>query len=267
MKLTKAVAFFWLLGVIPFSPFLTIVHAAPGIVYRVDARAPDDIFKNGFRGWGSNDDVLAHVSGKSTQVGSRDSAFIATTEDMGEAIRFLTFFLSHNTNKQYWLYRIYPGENFYSTNISLQHVALNPQSYSNNAVRAATVLYKTFSVQKEWLAKLTIPSATVIDAAGYRWDEQTNSIKPAGTRTHPSTRPAKPAQDKPYVFHPSEIDLYAYIMTDRCNVITDDFCPAGDEPLRGPQAKPSCEGLPVESSNYIPMTCSALSPVALWLLD
>jgi pertussis toxin subunit 1 len=267
MKFTPSTAICTSLALLALSFLTPPASAAPEIVYRVDARSPDEIFKHGFRAWGTNDDVLAHVSGKSTNIGSRDSAFIATTEDMGEALRFLNFFLSRNTKNHYWLYRIYTAENFWSTNQTLLHLTQNPQHYSENSVRAAEILYATFSAQKEWLAKLVIPAGTIIDAAGYQWNDHTNSIKPTAFRTHESIKPTARASDEAYIFTPNNVHEYTYIKAGKCNVISEDFCPANDELGRDLKSPHECQGLPIESSSHKPLACPALSVLGLFPLN
>ncbi|ANN66561.1 hypothetical protein [Bordetella bronchialis] len=237
----------------------TPAAAAPEIVYRVDARAPTEIFANGFRPWGDNDDVLAHVAGKTTAIGSRSSAFVATTEDMNQALRFLNFFSSANQGSTYWLYRIYTDDSFYSTNVTLESIYKTPPRYRNYddaVVTAARTLYATFQVQKEWLAKGGIASNLIIDAASYQWDGSTNEIKPAGARTNGNaSKPASPATDQAYDFTPQEIATYSYIKQSSCNVITDDFCPAHDErKIRA--AGSTCLGQPMDQSRYAtPRSC------------
>jgi hypothetical protein len=226
------------------------VYAAPAIVYRVDARAPDEIFMKGFKSWGSNDDVLAHVAGITTAIGSRDSAFVATTEDMAEAIRFLNHFVSANPGAAYWLYRIYADNRFYSTNSALQYIMESRAHYDAAVVTAARTLYKTFHVQKEWLGKDNIAPSLIIDGAGYQWDRGTNQIKPVGLRTNTNSRkPDTVANDSPYHFTPQDIATYAYIKPPGCNVISDDFCPDYDE-FKTRANGSTCMGLPIGRIAY-----------------
>lgn len=52
-----------------------------GTVFRVDTRPPDEIFRDGFRSWGDDDNVRDHSSGASCYNHRRESAFVAVTTD------------------------------------------------------------------------------------------------------------------------------------------------------------------------------------------
>ncbi|MEE8658662.1 hypothetical protein CGLAMM_02030 [Acetobacteraceae bacterium EV16G] len=52
-----------------------------GTVFRVDTRPPDEIFRDGFRSWGDDDNVRDHSTGASCYNHRRESAFVAVTTD------------------------------------------------------------------------------------------------------------------------------------------------------------------------------------------
>jgi pertussis toxin subunit 1 len=174
---------------------------APRVVMRVDSRGPNEIFKNGFKAWGQNDNVLDHLSGQSIHV-TGDSAFIATTEDkLVTAIIFQTF-CSQNSSATKWGYSIYTDGNFYEANKTLESIIKNPDLHPNypaNKVETAKVLLEKTAKSQEWLAKSAIPPTSVIDAAQMKCKSQSKveiiQHKVNGSAKKPTSR----ANTEPYV--------------------------------------------------------------------
>ncbi|GIU28981.1 hypothetical protein L2719_02165 [Shewanella schlegeliana] len=99
------------IGIILFSFFLLFSDLSVGApfdvnrVYRFDSRPPEEIFKKGFKSWGDNMDLLAHISGDSCAGPreARDSGFISTgaNEDgVISAAEAKIEFLSQNMTKE-----------------------------------------------------------------------------------------------------------------------------------------------------------------------
>lgn len=133
-------------GIILFSfllPFSDLSVGAPfdvNRVYRFDSRPPEVIFKQGFKSWGDNMDLLAHISGDSCAGPreTRDSGFISTGADEDgviDAARAKIEFLSQNMTKEekkklkIYVYTIEPDSRFYPAVESLQYYALHNPTY------------------------------------------------------------------------------------------------------------------------------------------
>jgi len=133
-----------------FLSFLMLVSSfslvqASDIVYRFDSRSPDEIFRDGFRPWGDNLNLLAHLSGETctyANVGTsdRDSGFVSTTtseafalERAGNGARRL--------GAEFYVYQIQPDNNAYNTLQTLEHYDendLGPPIPPNTFLTAAT---------------------------------------------------------------------------------------------------------------------------------
>ena len=100
----------------------------PATVYRYDSRPPEDVFQNGFTAWGNNDNVLEHLTGRSCQVGSSNSAFVSTSSSR----RYTEVYLEHRMQEAVeaeragrgtghfigYIYEVRADNNFYNASSS-----------------------------------------------------------------------------------------------------------------------------------------------------
>ncbi|WP_409361047.1 hypothetical protein ACRPOS_006990 [Bartonella heixiaziensis] len=156
---------FSIIFLIILFPLFSSVHPTyadpPTVVYRLDGRAPTDIFFNGgFASWGGEHgvyDILFHVSGASVE--AQVSAYVSTTSSMDALYRMAHQQLVANPHINYWVYEITPGLNFYHIPSSLLVTALQ----ADNMIQANNVLslYNMFAWQEEWAAADLIPTESI----------------------------------------------------------------------------------------------------------
>lgn len=132
------------------------IYAAPSIVYRMDKREPADIFEEGFKSWGTNDNLLEHIEGISMGVtDGSGSAFVSTTSDRQYALDFAQAVRLQN----FYIYDIRPTDNFYSLNITFSHFAQTDPGYNQ-------ILYN-FESSNEYAAFNGISNSQIIRATRY----------------------------------------------------------------------------------------------------
>ena len=126
----------------------TAVLANPSkYVYRSDFRSPDEIFRNGFRPLGNNDDLKDHVTGASCNTGNRNTAFVATSTSEQFAINWGRDRTVVNPDERYiYVYRIRATGNFYDVYQSLL------QAYRNTGDTMYQALANHYQYQQEWVA-------------------------------------------------------------------------------------------------------------------
>lgn len=90
-------------------------------VYRADSRSPDLIFSQGFLAMGGNINFSSHIRGRSTYLGTRDSAFIATTPDEDRANDLATM-RAMVEERPYYVYRIRANYNIFNAVETLYHI-------------------------------------------------------------------------------------------------------------------------------------------------
>jgi hypothetical protein len=134
-------------------------EARPTVVYRVDTRAPAEIFAEGFSaGTGMNlvDHVLAANPPGDT------SAFVATTDDPIVASRIAMSYRRHRY--PVWIHEIRADGGLYGVCPSLRWIIDNVPDQSDRAAEALA----TWGYQSEWVAISHIPSENIRRA--YRVD-------------------------------------------------------------------------------------------------
>lgn len=238
------------LGLIICLFAINLAFSAPKIVYRIDSDSPDVIFKTGFKAWGDNDDVLHHVSGKSTGAGKTDSAFIATTSSQKAAEEILKTLSRNDPNNTYYVYVIHTDDRFYNLNNSLRHVFEGNCNCNDTIVTAARNLYRTYQSQEEWIAKAKIDASNIQEVRAYRWDSYSNDVRFLYDLNNDKyITPNSSANTVPYYFTPHPIGTYYYVKErDGCSAISDAFCP--DDPSLMKSSTKFCGGLPILSSPY-----------------
>lgn len=121
-------------------------------VYRFDTRNPAEIFSQGFPSWGSNPNLIEHVSGESIR--GRSSMYVSTTFDENAVVRMGQEFLPANPNVAYWIYTIRPSSNFYRVGESLVTEARAAQEEGRwREYQNYTELYRVFEWQREIAAR------------------------------------------------------------------------------------------------------------------
>lgn len=144
-------------------------YGAPRLVYRIDSRPPEIVFRDGFVAWGSNTDFFRHILGviqnPSLPYHLR-SVYVSTTDSPDSALRFFAarFSSRHHFNQPdnphiMYLYEIRADESFYSTmatgNRCLEIINQNRHSLSNDAATLAwaglRALFYDFAYQREWI--------------------------------------------------------------------------------------------------------------------
>ncbi|NLS53877.1 hypothetical protein [Hafnia alvei] len=131
-----------LLGALVASVMLiqsAAMAAPPKFVYRFDTRPPSDIFVNGFTSWGNNENVFAHIGGRSciqVEGSERDSAFIATSSDITWSTARALQLSMQSPDQPVYLYRIRADAGFYPGMESLDAYARdNPEARISPANR------------------------------------------------------------------------------------------------------------------------------------
>lgn len=138
--------------------------APPEVVYRIDERPPGEIFSQGFRPWGDNDYLLAHVTG--TSLGARPSSyFIATTRAQLVATRIAEARFRYNVElreRPLYLYTIRADDTFFSADRYMEHLESDPPEGENrrNIVEAR----RAYRYQQEWVAAGGIAPENIISA-------------------------------------------------------------------------------------------------------
>jgi hypothetical protein len=160
----------------------------PKFVYRVDTRNPDDIFANGFKSWGNNDDIVAHILGTSctreTELGgTHDSAFVATTTDQDIVRRAVAAYSTGlDPGDQVYVYEIRADNNFYSAQTSM--ALLRSQTFMTDRPQVPAQASVLGNGQSEWLAYQAVPgnqiSSVSIHRVGASW--QTTDVSNRGYR-------------------------------------------------------------------------------------
>ena len=155
----------------------------PSIVYRADTRSPDDIFQNGMRSLGNNDDLSSHLRGETCKYGTeRPSAFISTTADRNEAQKHINKFLKAKGNEKVdkmHIYEITPSENFFSTKHSMLHMLDKKKSQDPEAqgIRESEDLISAQEQIKEWVAKDSISNTQIKSSMTYKRPEPGRRIQ------------------------------------------------------------------------------------------
>jgi len=138
-------------------------------VYRADSREPKDVFVNGFRAWGTNTNFNDHIYGRSGRNGSRDSAFIPTTVNLGAAEGFAADLLRISPTQTSYVYNIRATENFYYATETINDI------YSAFRVRVSQGLSQTLAREQEYSA-LAYITAEQIESVSIHQRQRDGSI-------------------------------------------------------------------------------------------
>ncbi|MCM6778460.1 hypothetical protein NDR87_33740 [Nocardia sp. CDC159] len=164
----------------------------PKIVYRIDTRGPEEIFRDGFRvpGVGTNDSVLDHIWGHSTRAGGESAGeaankkgttnLVSTTSELNEvATQWLASQFSLEPGQRPWVYVIRPDENFYSVRITLDKLK---DIGSAKEKESAELALQSVGYHYEWDARggirpERVHSAFQIDVIGNQLKHVKDSVR------------------------------------------------------------------------------------------
>ncbi|HHQ4020353.1 TPA: scabin-related ADP-ribosyltransferase [Pseudomonas aeruginosa] len=135
----------------------------PSTVWRIDTRPPSEIFQNGFRSWGTNNNPVAHSTGASCIPDQNpDSAFISTTASEDFARAYVNGRADTTPDGvQFTIYEIRATDNFYSLPRTLAD--LDERGVFN--IPASARIGPTLTY--EWDAIETIPPSLIRSAITY----------------------------------------------------------------------------------------------------
>ncbi|MBJ7263320.1 MAG: hypothetical protein JHC61_06090 [Burkholderiaceae bacterium] len=126
----------------------------PSLVYRVDTRPPDEIFVHGFRAWGNDHNIVAHVNGHTCTGAARTSAFVSTMASFHMVDELVASHLRERATT--YVYSIRADSNFYSAPATVDYF----QSYNPLAPLSLNSLRMSRRVQ-EWVAVDRIPPQNI----------------------------------------------------------------------------------------------------------
>ncbi|MBB5121225.1 scabin-related ADP-ribosyltransferase [Streptomyces eurocidicus] len=174
----------------------------PKTVYRVDIRPPEEIFREGFKvpGAGTNNNLLDHVSGRSTRQASGPlggtTNFVSTSVSERYAAKQGTFGLLAQ-NQKVWVYAIQPDRNFYDVQASLDPATNRIPEQLRTHVEGPRAQY---AYQQEWASQGSIRPELVHSANPVRLVNKDAVPIVNETVFNDAFRPGKGAQasDTPY---------------------------------------------------------------------
>lgn len=163
-----------------FCPVQAFAIESVRYVYRVDERAPDEIFSTGFRPWGTSSDILSHIAGDTVYgqgEGRSASGFVSTTESEDVALRIAyansrapraAFADAGRPPEDVWVYRIRADSNFYAADPVLRG-ALDEISGSD-PVRHRLLYRLANEVEtREWISDRAISTEQIQSAVRLRF--------------------------------------------------------------------------------------------------
>lgn len=136
-------------------------------VYRADIRYPDEVFKNGFRSWGTNINYMSHILGISGSLGARNSAFIPTTSSQDVAEGFARE-RARILDRTYYVYDIRATDNFYPALDSVYHIYDSHHERVSEDVRMTVAREHEYSAYQH-ISPQQIRSATSFTHVNGRW--------------------------------------------------------------------------------------------------
>ena len=139
----------------------------PSFVYRSDLRPPSEVFQNGIKNLGENQDLLDHVSGISCTTGSKkDTAFVAKSlsEEAARGFGLGNLWTSRKGRRHIYLYKIRATEFFYDIQASLK------KAYKETGNFEYLDMADKFKAEKEWVAFHGIHRNQIMSAKVYMKD-------------------------------------------------------------------------------------------------
>lgn len=147
--------------------------APPKFVYRVDTRPPSVIFAEGFRAWGNNHNIVAHINGATCSNDGSTSAFVSTAASFDAARGIANQHLMQRSVT--YIYRIRADQTFYSGPASVDWL----QQRSGSASPLSVMSLEMARRADEWDAVDGIPAQNIVEA---------QEVTATGSRSIPNTR-------------------------------------------------------------------------------
>ncbi|MGO4503145.1 MULTISPECIES: scabin-related ADP-ribosyltransferase [unclassified Dyella] len=147
--------------------------APPKFVYRVDTRPPSVIFAEGFRAWGTNHNIVAHINGATCSSDGSTSAFVSTAANFNAARDIANKHLLQRSVT--YIYRIRADQTFYSGPASMDWLQQRSGSVSPLSVLSLEMARRA----DEWDAVDGIPAQNIVE---------TQEVTATGSRSIPNTR-------------------------------------------------------------------------------
>ncbi|RNA61476.1 hypothetical protein D1631_05780 [Chryseobacterium nematophagum] len=146
-------------GNLPLThPYLRTNIPIPNLVYRVDSRSPDEIFRDGFTARGISYNLGNHVLGGSYL---NNSGYISTSENMESTIN-MTSSSINNSLQTTWGVDSYGRGQFRTW---IYFIAPSPTNFiSVNANLPPTEIFQRYSGQNEWVAVDRIYPGNIVSA-------------------------------------------------------------------------------------------------------
>ncbi|MFD1792207.1 hypothetical protein ACFSE0_11270 [Ochrobactrum teleogrylli] len=208
---------------------------APAFVYRFDSRSPNspnNLFQNGFKSWGGNDNIIQHVTGDSVGgvTGNKEnSAFIPTSDEFDSALDFarMTFGgISSLQDKTLWIYKIKTSNSFYYVPSTLQSIIdKNYYKNSRDSLLIIEYLIREYESEREWVAVREIKNSQIYSAFPISYDKSTHKISVSKELLNDKYVYISENPIPPYVYTPGDTtiyNIYAYnglkITPDQCQI-------------------------------------------------
>lgn len=136
----------------------------PRFLYRLDERSPNEIFRDGFKSWGGDEDIVRHLEGESTR--NKASAYIATSESKQYLTGRFAYIYGRAQTKakeqapnDIYVYTIANRSNFTCVN-SIR-----------NSLDLPTRINGYLDNQKEWIALHQIPPQDILHVLVLQFNE------------------------------------------------------------------------------------------------
>ncbi|MCF0217963.1 MAG: hypothetical protein HUJ42_02860 [Malacoplasma sp.] len=193
-------------------------QGCPKLIYRIDARPPEEIFETGFVPWGSNTNFFRHILGYS--IGDdipeeRRSGIISASDSPDSSLRFFGGMMTDPTDQmEYYLYEIRADEtvysasrtaNFYNQRINNGLMDLE-EGNLETAIDAIDSVFREFAYQREWFSVGAIPRERVRSA----WRVDAVPINPNAIRHQRDTVYFTPRINDPEIFNPHYVDANTF---------------------------------------------------------
>nr|WP_315596945.1 hypothetical protein [uncultured Cupriavidus sp.] len=156
----------------------TVWAAPPDFVYIGGAGPhPDAVFANGFPAPGTNEDIIAHITGQTCATGQ--TVFVSTTASEAFAYERALYAMMSSPVPETYVYRIRADDGFYESAATLRAT----RSYGSHGQFIA--LAERFEHQQEWLAHGGVRASLVESVQIYRRNAA-NQIEYRGERRNPN---------------------------------------------------------------------------------
>lgn len=161
------------LGLLMLTTQMSSIEAKT--LFRVDSRPPASVFTEGLKPFGSNDQLLFHLSGATVGPQGYDSAFtsLASTEEQAKRIAALRFFNSPGRfSEKLYIYEISSSAATYSVD---RFVSAAVYQGDQHVRRLALVARSELLSTGDYVAVGKIPAKNIVKATPYTYSVAQNS--------------------------------------------------------------------------------------------